>query len=264
MEQPELLITRPADHPGVLVATLNRPPVNATTTEFFQTIVDFFRSVGKDPKARCVILTGAGRLFCGGADVKKLEDRTTQSAFFRSEVSRAAFDSIRRCALPVVGAINGGALGSGLVLAAACDIMICSENAYFGLPEVDVGVLGGTRYAAQVVPDKLVRYMALTGRRLDARTLLAMGGANAVVAHESLMDEAFEVADCLARKSPMGLRMMKESINLTEDLPVAEGYRIEQLYTTLASSMDESKEAVRAFMEKRDPSWVTDLKEPSA
>ncbi len=80
MEEPELIITRPAEHPGVVVATINRPPVNAVTTEFFQTMLDFFQAIGKDPKARCVILTAQGRLFCAGADVKKLNDRTTEGA----------------------------------------------------------------------------------------------------------------------------------------------------------------------------------------
>jgi len=264
MEEPELIITRPADHPGVVVATMNRPPVNATTTEFFQTLLDFFNAMGKDPMARCVILTGQGRLFCAGADVKKLNDRTTESAFFRSEVSRACFDSIRRCAKPVISAVNGGALGAGVVLASACDIMVMAENAYFALPEVDVGVMGGTRHSARVLSDKWVRYMALTGRRLGAQTLLSMGGANEVVPAEKLMDAAFDIADCIARKGPMVVRLMKESINLTEDFPVTEGYRVEQLYTTLASAMDESKEASAAFMEKREPSWVAELKEQSS
>jgi enoyl-CoA hydratase len=260
-ELPELIVTRPPDHPGVLVATMNRPPVNATTTEFFQILIDFFQSVGKDPAARCVILTARGRLFCAGADVKKLNDRTTESAFFRSEVSRACFDSIRRCAIPVISAVNGGALGSGVVLASSCDMMVMAENAYFALPEVDVGAMGGTRHSARVLSDKLVRYMALTGRRVSAQTLLAMGGANEVVPADRLMDTAFDLADCIARKGPMVVRMMKESINLTEDFPVTEGYRVEQLYTTLASAMDEAKEASAAFLEKRDPKWVTELKE---
>jgi enoyl-CoA hydratase len=119
--------------------------------------------------------------------------------------------------------------------------------------------MGGTRHTARLLPDKLVRYLALTGRKIDARTLQSYGGVNEVVTRENLMTAAFDIADEIARKSPAAIRLMKESINLTEDMPLTEGYRVEQLFTTLASSLDESKEASAAFLEKRDPSWVTDL-----
>jgi len=251
-------------HPGVILAMINRPPANAFTTDTFAAMRDFFLAVGKDPKARCVVLAAEGRFFTTGADVKKLNDRTTEAYIGRSAVSRACFDAIRRCELPVISAVGGAALGAGLVVAASCDIMICSENAWFSLPEVNVGVMGGTRHSARVLPDKLVRYLALTGRRIDARTLLAHGGCNEVVPHDKLMETAYDIADELARKSPMCLRLMKESINLTEDMPLIEGYRVEQLFTTLASSMDESREASAAFLEKRDPKWVTELKDQGA
>jgi len=222
---------------------------------------DFFQSAGQDPKVRCIILTAAGKLFSAGADVKELSERTTEGQISRSVISRACFDAIRRCEVPVISAVNGPALGAGLVIASSCDISIASETAVFSLPEVNVGVMGGTRHAARVVPDKLVRYMALTGRKVDARTMLAHGGLLEVVAPDQLMPAAYDIADEIARKGPMVVRLMKESINITEDMPLTEGYRVEQLFTTLASSMDESKEASRAYIEKREPRWVTELKE---
>jgi enoyl-CoA hydratase len=261
MEENGLKITRDEAHPGVLIATIDRPPVNAVNVDFFRTATEFFRDIGRDPKARCVILTGAGRLFSAGADVKGLNDRTTEGMFFRSQWTRDCFNAIRGCQIPVIGAVNGGALGAGLVLASCCDMVVASEASFFGLPEVDVGVMGGTRHAARLLPDKLVRYLALTGQRLPPQELLAMGGINRIVAPENLMSSAFEIADRIARKSPLAIKLMKDSINLTEDFPITEGYRIEQLYTTLASAMDESKEASAAFLEKREPSWVTKLKE---
>ena len=255
-----LVLTRPDDHPGVMVATFDRPPVNAMSLALFKRTREFFLNIGSDDSVRCVVLTGNGKMFCAGADVKELSERTTEGQIARSVVSRGCFDAIRRCDIPVVSAVNGPALGAGLVLASACDLSVASENAYFSLPEVNVGVMGGTRHTARVLPDKLMRYLALTGRRLDARTLLAHGGLNAVVPPEQLLDAAFDLADEIARKGPMVVRLLKESINLTEDMPVNEGYRVEQLFTTLASSMDESKEASAAFVEKREPRWVTELK----
>lgn len=260
-EEDGLKLTRPDGHPGVLLATIDRPPANAFTPELFARMREFFLTIGQQGDVRCIVLTGAGRMFSAGADVKKLNDRTTEGYIARSVFSRGCFDAIRRCDVPVIAAVNGAALGAGLVVASSCDLMVASEAAYFSLPEVNVGVMGGTRHSARLLPDKLVRYLALTGRRIDARALMAHGGCNEVVPPDRLMDAAFDLADEIARKSPMGVRLMKESINLTEDMPVTEGYRVEQLFTTLASSMDESKEASAAFLEKRDPWWVAQLKE---
>jgi enoyl-CoA hydratase len=261
MENEGFKLRWPEGHPGVLLATIDRPPVNAMGIAILRVMRDFFQTVAQDPKVRCIILTAVGKLFSAGADVKELSERTTESQIGRSAISRACFDSIRRCEVPVISAVNGPALGAGMVIASSCDISIASETATFSLPEVNVGVMGGTRHAARVVPDKLVRYMALTGRKVDARTMLAHGGLLEVVAPDQLMPAAYDIADEIARKGPMVVRLMKESINLTEDMPLSEGYRIEQLFTTLASSMDESKEASRAYIEKREPRWVTELKE---
>jgi enoyl-CoA hydratase len=259
VEDVGLQLSWPEGHPGVLLATIDRPPVNAAGIALMGTLREFFQTVGQNPKVRGVILTGAGRFFCAGADVKELSERTTEGQIGRSAISRGCFDAIRRCDVPVISAINGPALGAGLVIASSCDIAIASDNAVFSLPEINVGVMGGTRHAARVLPDKLVRYMALTGRKVDARTMLAHGGLLDVVKPDELLPAAYELADEIARKGPMVVRLMKESINLTEDMPLTEGYRVEQLFTTLASSMEESKEASRAFVEKRDPSWVTAL-----
>lgn len=245
-----------AGHPGVVLVTLDRPPVNAASLAIFRSLRDLFGSIADDRNVRCVILTGAGKMFCAGADVKELSERTTEGQLARSEISRGCFEAIRRCPVPVIAAVNGTALGAGFVIASSCDLLIASESATFGLPEVNVGVMGGTRHTARVLPDKLVRYLALTGRKIDARTLLAYGGANEVVAAEQILATALAIADEIARKSPAAVRLMKESINLTEDMPLTEGYRIEQLFTTLTSSMEESKEASLAFIEKREPSWV--------
>lgn len=259
MDVEGLVVTRPVGHPGVLLVTIDRPPVNALSLALFKGLRDLFQGVGAIEGVRCVVLTAAGRMFSAGADVKELSERTTEGQLARSVISRGCFDAIRRCDVPVIAAVNGAALGAGLVVASSCDLLIASEDAVFSLPEINVGVMGGTRHTARLLPDKLVRYLALTGRKIDARTLQSYGGVNEVVTRENLMTAAFDIADEIARKSPAAIRLMKESINLTEDMPVTEGYRVEQLFTTLASSMEESKEASAAFLEKRDPRWVTDL-----
>lgn len=247
----------PDDHPGVLLVTIDRPPVNAITLALFKEIRELFRTLAERTDVRCVVLTAAGRLFTAGADTKELAERTTEIQIARSVVSRETFDSIRRCPIPVIGAINGGALGAGVVIASCCDLLVASENASFSLPEVKVGVLGGTRHTRRLMPDKVMRYIALTGRSIDARFLERFGGIHAVVPPDQLLDAAYELADDIAQKSPATVRLMKEAINLTEDMPVTEGYRVEQLFTTISSGLEESKEASRAIMEKRPPSWLT-------
>lgn len=241
---------------GILIVTIDNPPANPLTLDMFRALRDLFASVRDDfPAARCVILTGRGRIFCAGADTRELAARTTEMQLARSEVSRACFDAIRRCALPVIGAVNGGAVGAGVVLAASCDIVLASETAHFSLTEVLIGALGGTCHTARLVPSKLVRFMALTGQRVSAQTLERVGGILAVTSPDALMPRAQEIGAQIATLSPYGVQLMKESINLTEELPLSEGYRIEQLYTTLASNLPDAQEAAAATREKRKPNW---------
>ncbi|GAA0333078.1 enoyl-CoA hydratase-related protein [Sphingomonas oligophenolica] len=246
-----------ADYEGVLVVTIDNPPANAMKLSLFRNMRDLFLNVRDDyVNARCIILTGEGKIFCAGADTRELAARTTEMQIARSEVSRSCFDAIRRCALPVVGAVNGAAVGAGVVLAACCDIVLASDNAHFSLTEVLIGALGGTRHTARLVPNKLMRYMALTGQRVSAADVARYGGVLEVTSQEELIGRALEIAGQIASLSPYGVQLMKESINLTEELPVTEGYRIEQLYTTLASNLPDAAEAGSAMREKRKPNWT--------
>jgi enoyl-CoA hydratase len=243
----------------VLVVTINTPPVNALGLAHFRELRDLFLNVtDRFPKARCVVLTGAGRAFCAGADVRELSARTTETQVARSVVSRGCFDAIRRCPVPVVGAVNGAAVGAGVVIASCCDLLLASETATFSLPEILIGSMGGTRHTRRLVPDKIMRYMAFTGRKFDAHFLQQHGGINEVLSAEDLLPAALELAAEIATRSPSGVSLMKESINLTEDMPVTEGYRVEQLFTTLASGIPDSAEAGRAYLEKRQPVWSDD------
>ncbi len=258
MTQAVLTIEPAPGLPGVLIATMDNPPVNAINLSLFKLVRDFFSEIDeKHPDCCCVVLTARGKVFCAGADVKEISERTTESQIARSVVSRGAFDAVRRCPVPVIAAVNGAAVGAGAVVASCADIIVASDRATFSLPEILVGVMGGTRHMARLLPDKMVRYLALTGRKLDAATLERFGAIQQLTTEEGLMPAALELAGELAMHSPAAARLMKEAINLTEDMPLTEGYRVEQLFTTLASSMPDSREAARAFLEKRKPIWGT-------
>jgi enoyl-CoA hydratase len=239
-----------------MVVTIDRPPVNAVTLDTFIAIKEIFSNIADDGVVRCVILTGAGsRAFIGGADVKSFLTRMPGNSLQRSRISRAAFNSIRECVVPVIGAINGPALGAGLVIAAVCDVLVASTKACFGLPEINVGILGGAKHLSLLVSEKQLRWMALSGKNLSATELLAFGGLVRVLEPDDLMPVALEMAKELASKSPPGLRLQKECLNIIEGMDLYDGYHVEQLGSAIAVGFPESKEAAAAFLEKRTPDF---------
>lgn len=251
-------LSRPDGHPHVLLVTIDHPPVNAMTLEVHRELLQALRLTDTDTDAdadvdiRCIILTGAGeRCFVAGGDVAELGAMDAEKALVRTRVIRQVFDAIRRNQVPVIGAINGHALGSGLVMMAQCDIVVASDNARFGLPEIAVGVMGGTKHLARIVPEKLMRWMALTGQRVDAAHLQRLGVILKVVPRDQLLSAALEVATDICSKSPAAVRLMKEVMNLTEAMDLDNGYHVETYATAIISTHPDSKEAARAFQEKR-------------
>ncbi len=251
-------LSRPDGHPHVLLVTIDHPPVNAMTLEVHRELLQALRltdtnnDINTDTDIRCIILTGAGEhCFVAGGDVAELGAMDAEKALVRTRVIRQVFDAIRRNPVPVIGAINGHALGSGLVMMAQCDVVVASDNARFGLPEIAVGVMGGTKHLARIVPEKLMRWMALTGRRVDAAHLERLGVILKVVPQARLLDAALEVAADICTKSPAGVRLMKEVMNLTESMDLDNGYHVETYATAIMSTHPDSKEAAQAFQEKR-------------
>jgi enoyl-CoA hydratase len=262
LETGHIRSSRPDGRPHILVLTIDRPPVNAMSLQAHRELLAALRSVDEDPSVRCIVLTGAGdRAFVAGGDVGELGAMDAASALDRTRLIRAVFDAIRRNRVPVVGAINGHALGGGLCMVAQCDVVVAAESATFGLPEINVGVMGGTRHLARLVPDKVMRWMALTGKRVDARYLERFGGILEVVPREQLMEKALEAADAICARSPAAVRLMKEVINLTEHMDLNDGYHVETYATAIISTHPDSKEAARAFQEKR-PAVFAEPKEP--
>lgn len=245
-------LTRPPGRPQVLLITIDRPPANAMTLAAHRELRDALRSVEDDADTRCIVLTGVGdRAFVSGGDVAELGALDPARALVRTRVVRQVFDAIRRNPVPVIAAVNGHALGSGLVMVSQCDVVVAAEHARFGLPEITVGVMGGTKHLARIVPEKVMRWMALTGNRVDAAYLASLGVIHKVVASDAVLDTALAVADDICAKSPAAVRLMKEVINLTESMDLDDGYHVETYATAIMSTHPDSKEAARAFQEKR-------------
>lgn len=252
METHNIRRTRPDGRPHILLITIDRPPVNAMSLEAHRELLAALRSVDQDPGIRCVVLTGAGdRAFVAGGDVGELGDMDAASALERTRVIRSVFDAIRRNPVPVIGAINGHALGGGLAMMSQCDVIIAADTATFGLPEINVGVMGGTKHLARIVPEKVMRWMALSGKRVDAAYLERLGVIHKVLPREQVLEAALQAADAICANSPVAVRLMKETINLTEAMGLDDGYHVETYATAIMATHPDSKEAAQAFKEKR-------------
>ena len=239
----------------IALITMDRPPVNAVNAQFHQELMLVCDTISDRDDVRVAILTGAGRIFCAGADIKERAGREREPGeiWQHSRNAREAFHAIVECRVPVIGALNGAALGAGLAIAASCDILIASENAVLGLPEINVGLLGGGRHTMRLFGHSKARRMMFTGQRLSGTELYRLGVVEECVPPERLMDTARTLASEVAAKSPVAIRLAKHAMNAIEFMSLRDGYRFEQNMTAELSRYEDSKEAMRAFVEKRPP-----------
>ena len=210
----------------VATLTMNAPPVNALTRTLNDELTLALDRISEMDDVRAVILTGAGKVFCAGADLKGRASviKGPGDLLAHSRRTRECFHAIRECVKPVIVAINGAALGSGLAIVASSDILIASDKATVGLPEVDVGLLGGCRHAMRLFSHSRLRHMALTGMRVAAPELYRLGIIEACVPPEDLMSAALDIARTVASKSPVSTRMGKHTLNVIEDMSLRDGY----------------------------------------
>ena len=239
----------------VAILTMDSPPVNALTRVLNDELTQALDRIADDDDIRVVVLTGAGRVFCAGADLKGRAEniRGPGDLAAHARRTRECFHAVRECAKPVIAAINGAALGSGLALAASCDVLFASEKASLGLPEVDVGLLGGGRHAMRLFSHSRLRRMMLTGYRVPGPELYRLGVIEECTTPEDLMPKVLEVARQIASKSPVSTRMGKHTLNVIEDMSLRDGYRYEQDMTAAIAKTEDAREAQLAFREKRAP-----------
>ena len=254
----------------VAVVTIDRPPVNAIDARTFNELADAFEALAHDRSVSVAVLTAAGeRTFCGGVDLQdsprryrpdgRAEDGGPQGdpadQVDPGAIVRRCFWAIYDCAVPVIAAVNGPAIGAGMALVASCDLVVASQRARFALKEITVGVLGGVCHAQRLVGPWKAKRMFLTGEWVPAEELYRLGSVEAVVPPDQLMPVALELAASIAANSPIAVRLAKESANRVEPLGLKEGYRLEQDYTMRVNRHADAGEARRAFLEKRDPEF---------
>ncbi|MGA4845475.1 enoyl-CoA hydratase family protein [Streptomyces sp. G5(2025)] len=217
---------------GVAVVTVDYPPVNALPVRGWYDLADAVRTAGRDPATRCVVLAAEGRGFNAGVDIKEMRRDSGHTALIGANRGcHAAFSAVYDCEVPVVAAVQGFCLGGGIGLVGNADAIVASEDATFGLPELDRGALGAATHLARLVPQHLMRALYYTSRTVTAAELHAHGSVWQVVPRSELHEAALELAREIARKDGTLLRFAKASINGIDPVDVHRSYRFEQGFT---------------------------------
>ncbi|HUR69638.1 MAG TPA: enoyl-CoA hydratase-related protein [Candidatus Thermoplasmatota archaeon] len=244
----------------IAILTVDRPKaLNAMDQATLAELSDAARALDADAGVAIVIVTGAGeKAFVAGADITQMAHFGPREAEDHARKGQAAMSAFERMRKPVIAAVNGYALGGGLELALACDIRIASENAQMGLPEVSLGVIpgfGGTQRLARVVGEGRAKELVLTGRRVKADEALAMGLVNKVVPQAQLLETAKQMARDILANGPVAVRLAKQVIHEGLSVPLDAGLLLEEKAFGLVFATHDQKEGMKAFTEKRKPSW---------
>jgi enoyl-CoA hydratase len=240
-------ITSEIDDGGIAEIVVDHPPVNALPVRGWFELASTLRVVGADPHARVVVLRAEGRGFNAGVDIKEMQSTPGFDALLGANRGcYEAFAAVYECPVPVIAAVHGFCLGGGIGLVGNADIIVASDDATFGLPEVDRGALGAATHLARLVPQQLMRAMVYTCRTVSARQLLAFGTVLDVVPPGELRDAAQALAEEIAAKDPAVIRLAKQSLNGIDPVDVKRSYRYEQGFTfelNLAGAGDRARQA---------------------
>ncbi|MCH7872145.1 MAG: enoyl-CoA hydratase/isomerase family protein [Planctomycetes bacterium] len=251
----ELILARTDGHVGI--ATINRPEVlNALSVDLMDRLIDVLEGYDSDPEIYVIVLAGNERAFAAGADIGEMAEASAVDMSERNNLARwLRIKAIRK---PIIAAVSGFALGGGCELAMHCDIIIASESAQFGQPEINLGVMpgaGGTQRLTRAIGKFKAMEMVLNGRFLSAKEAYDAGLVTRVVAKERFLDEALRLAQEMAKRPPLALKAAKEAVKAVDEMPLSAGLEFERkLFYTLFATEDQ-KEGMRAFMEKRKPEF---------
>jgi enoyl-CoA hydratase len=236
---------------------LNRPKaLNALNDVLMRELHEALANFDADSEIGCMVITGNERAFAAGADIKQMADQThIEYMMTRSVSDNFNFAPYKK---PIIAAVSGFALGGGCEMAMACDMIVASESALFGQPEINLGILpggGGTQRLTRAVGKVLAMEIMLTDRRLTADEALKYGLVNRVVAPEVYLDEALKLAQKVASMSQVAVRLTKDAINKAYEATLAEGLEFEKKNFILLFGTEDKKEGMAAFVEKRKPEW---------
>lgn len=249
--------TTPNHQPHIALIQLNRPKeLNALNTELMIELRDALKDLDGNDNVRVIIITGDERAFAAGADIKQMAGKSAIDMLKIDQFS--TWDQIRKTRKPVIAAVSGFALGGGCELAMTCDMIVASETAKFGQPEIKIGVMpgaGGTQRLTKAIGKARAMEMVLTGKFISAEEAYNFGLVNLVVPIELYMEEALKLAGQIAAMSPVAVMLAKESVNRSFETHLDEGLHFERKNFYLAFASEDQKEGMKAFIEKRNPAF---------
>lgn len=251
----ELILTETRGRVGLI--TLNRPQaMNALNNQLMRELMDALEAFDNEDAVGVMVITGNEKAFAAGADIKEMADKSMHDMMDRDHI--AVFGRIRAIRKPVIAAVSGWALGGGCEIALSCDMIVASESAIFGQPEINIGVIpgaGGTQRLTRAVGKVVAMEMILNDRRLSAQEAYQFGMVNRVVPVENYLDEALKLAAEIAARAPLATRAAKKMINQSFEQALEEGLAEEkrEFYNLFAT--EDQKEGMQAFVEKRPAQW---------
>ncbi|MCX7930373.1 MAG: enoyl-CoA hydratase-related protein [Chlorobi bacterium] len=250
-------VYRPADYRGVGAIQIARPEVrNALSLRTMEELVAACETYEQDATIGCIVIHGNEGAFAAGADIREMDEATTVTMLARDQFAR--WERLRQIKTPLVAAVSGFALGGGCELAMLCDVIVASDTAQFGQPEINIGVMpgaGGTQRLPRAVGKSVAMELVLTGSMLSAHRAYERGLVSRVVPVEYYLFEAFALAEEIAAKAPIARRLAKESVNKAYSLFLETGLEFERKNFYMLFSTEDQKEGMSAFLEKRMPNW---------
>ena len=250
-----LVVAEVADAVGV--ARLNRPDArNALSPELMSELAELVEAWDADPAIGCIVIAGGEDWFAAGADIKAMRDRSFQEALVTP--TAAFWPRLAATRKPLIAAVSGYALGGGCELALLCDMIVASETAEFGQPEIMLGIIpgaGGTQRLARVVGKQRAMEIVLTGRRVNAEEAHRMGFVNSVAGKKEWLDRAVELAQVIARRPPIAVRLGKQAVLAAEETGLTAGLAHERRLYEIAMATEDRVEGMSAFIEKREPDF---------
>jgi enoyl-CoA hydratase/carnithine racemase len=248
---------RVARRDAVSVVTLDRPEKrNALSPELMSELADAVEELDSDADARCIVIAGNDEVFAAGADIQAMSERTFQEVIEGSTVP--FWRRVAACRTPLIAAVSGFALGGGCELALICDMIVASETAEFGQPEITLGIIpggGGTQRLARVMGKQRAMELVLTGRRIGAAEAHSLGIVNFVAPKRQWLEHALELAERVARRPPLAVRLAKQAVLAADEMPLAGGLEHERRLYELSMATEDRVEGMRAFLEKRRPEF---------
>lgn len=251
----DILVEQPVERVGLI--RLNRPQaLNALRARLMEELVRALQTFDHDLAIGVIVITGNDKAFSAGADITEMADATVTDMLNRGMIERwRQLSAIRK---PIIAAVSGHCLGGGCELALACDMIVASETAKFGQPEINIGVIpgaGGTQRLTKAVGKSLAMEVVLNDRRLTAQEALRYGLASRVAALENYLPEALTLASQIVARAPLAVQMGKEAINKSFEIGLSDGMAYEEKLFYILFASEDQKEGMRAFVEKRKPAW---------